>query len=625
MKSRIQVILISLLVPVSLYGYKYDVDSIPVQLRENTPVVVRSEQMVCTLLSPKTARISFKFVYTVMNEKGDELRYYKIPYDKSTPVQSIHASMYDSKGELIEVLSASRIMDVSDNDQFVSDARAKWLFFPACKYPYTMQVEYDQNVSDFINLPGWQFHSDPSFSVEESAVQYIVPMDIPFRYKEYWLESRHDSVIMDKNIVYTWTERAIPAIKEWYYSPLAYARMPFLLTASGNFECGGIKGSLSSWNEFGKWQAELNKGLDELTAEEQARINKMVSGITDEREKVRVLYKYMQSKTRYVSIQLGIGGLKPFPASFVSEKGYGDCKALSNYMLAILKAAGIKSFYTLVKAGANKNIVSSFVSDQFDHIILCVPMQPDTVWLECTSQTLPFNHLGYFTSNRDVLLITPEGGKLVRTPPEKNNFSETSGKIDIRRRDDAIGELVVRSGGNVFDASMAFLEEAPEELKRDLNYSLPFGTFSVDTAIFSTTADDEPLSRLYYKVKLNDFAISDGSRIHFKPCFEPMAYKPFDTIPVRVFDSSFSRDSITFSLPSGFVAERLPEPVVMDTPYGKYSYSISGDGNGSLVFIRELQIKSGRYETSEARRFFEFLNSIARSDNRKVYLVRSQV
>ena len=78
---------------------------------------------------------------------------------------------------------------------------------------------------------------------------------------------------------------------------------------------------------------------------------------------------------RYVNIKLGIGGLKPLPATFVDQKKYGDCKALSNYMNALLKAVGIKSYYAIINAGANEEPATpSFPGDNFDHIILCVPL-----------------------------------------------------------------------------------------------------------------------------------------------------------------------------------------------------------------------------------------------------------
>jgi hypothetical protein len=622
MKRLIYFISIALLIPGNTFGYKLAVDSIPLELRKNAVAVVRSDQMVFTVESEGKARASHKRVITLMNENANSLRMVEIYYDKFRSVQNIKASVYDANGKFIESVPQSKIMDVSEGEGFISDARVKRMVIPVNRYPFTIEVSYDETINGILNLPRWNFHLNPAFSVEESAVQFVVPQSIPFRYREYNMHSPGDSVRLELNDIYTWTERGIPAINKWYFSPLSFARRPVLLSAIDDFEFGGIRGSMRSWETFGLWAAELNKGLDQLNDKDRMRVAELTGPLSDDREKARVLYEYMQSRTRYSSIQLGIGGYKPAPASQVGEKGFGDCKGLANYMNALLKEAGITSYYTLVRSGDNLDIISSFVSDQFDHIILCVPLEKDTVWLECTNQTIPFNYLGSFTSDRNVLLVTPEGGKLARTPAFNNSLQSTTGLITIGRRAASTAALGVRSRGLAFDNNQFYSGKTEEELKRILNQEYEFGTVTADSASYSEIREDEPVSLLYCTLTMSDFAVSSGSGIHFRPCLEPFEYQPFDTIGVRVFDMPVLSDSIIFKIPEGYRPEFIPGAVREEGPHGTYSYEITVLNDGKLLFTRQLKINRGYYEGEKARELFAFLNMAARNDQRRLYLTR---
>lgn len=108
---------------------------------------------------------------------------------------------------------------------------------------------------------------------------------------------------------------------------------------------------MASWNDFGKFIASLNKGRDQLPENIKVKVDELTRGVSDPLEKIIRLYGFMQQNTRYISIQLGIGGWQPFSAEFVGQKGYDDCKALTNYMQSLIKHAGIKSYYALIKSG----------------------------------------------------------------------------------------------------------------------------------------------------------------------------------------------------------------------------------------------------------------------------------
>ena len=623
--KRLSIILtLSLLLPTIASGYKYSVDSIPVELRENATAVVRTNQMVYTVESVGRAKASYRRVITLLNEGANDLRYFQVPYDKFRTVQKISAAVYDADGKFIESIPPSRIMDVSEGGGFVSDSRMKRIIFPVNRYPFTIEVEYDVVINGSLNLRNWYFHTDPDLSVEESGVQYIIPNSVPFRYSEYHMSASFDSIRTEDKTIYTWVQRGIPAIKRWYFSPLAMARRPYLLAAIDDFEFGGIPGSMRSWKSFGEWNWKLNQGLDQLSEAEKKRVAEITSGLTSDMDKAEALYRYMQSRTRYTSIQLGIGGLKPAPAMEVSEKGYGDCKGLTNYMYALLKEAGITSYYTLVRSGANNYINPSFVSDQFDHIILCVPFQADTVWLECTNQTIPFNYLGTFTSDRDVLLITPEGGKLVRTPQFRNSYMKNTGVITIGRREASRGSFRMTAGGSGFDMNRRFNGKTVTEMKKMINSGMELGTFSADTADYTERREAEPVSDLSFNLTMNDFAVAAGTRIHFRPCLNTFDYQPFDTISVRIYEREEIIDSIVYKIPADYRAEYLPEPVTSEGPCGSYSYRIESLDDGSLLFTRKMKINSGIYTGERARELFAFLNRAARNDQRRIYLTRAQ-
>lgn len=180
----------------------------------------------------------------------------------------------------------------------------------------------------------------------------------------------------------TWSAKDMPAITRETFSPLWHEMTTYVVFGPTEFQVDEYKGNMKDWQDFGKFVYSLGAGRDELPDDVKQKIHVIADGIKNPVEKIARLYEYMQRNTRYISIQLGIGGWQPFPAKDVAAKGYGDCKALTNYMYSILKEVGIPSYYSLIRAGRNANyITEDFPSSQFNHVILSVPIQKDTIWL----------------------------------------------------------------------------------------------------------------------------------------------------------------------------------------------------------------------------------------------------
>jgi hypothetical protein len=160
---------------------------------------------------------------------------------------------------------------------------------------------------------------------------------------------------------------------------------------------------------------------------------------------VKALYAYLQSTTHYISIQLGIGGWQPLEAADVSRTGFGDCKALSNYMRAMLKVIDIPSYYTVISTKKER-----FLSDypnftQANHVILMVPLANDTVWLECTSQTLPFGYIHRDIMGHDALAVGENDAFFCTLPRYQPLDNQEINTVDLYVSPDGHAEFNVHS------------------------------------------------------------------------------------------------------------------------------------------------------------------------------------
>jgi transglutaminase-like putative cysteine protease len=600
-------------------------DSIPENLKRRADAVVRSEQCVYTIKKPGNSIEKVKVVVTLINENSDSYRDVSVFYDKLSKVNYLRGAIYDEKGKIIKVLG---ILDVNDKSaitggSFYSDDRKKYLYFPKYKYPYTIEYEYEKEYSSILNYPLWYFQDSPGVSVERSGIQFILPREMKFRYYTKYLKNDVDSVITADTKIYTWQEENIPAfVPQNYYSLRPVNSLPAVFTAPLDFEYGGYKGSMSSWKTFGEWNYNLIKGLDDLPQSELAKVSEITSGTQDPRERAKLIYEYVQSRTRYVSIQIGIGGYRPAEASSVASNGFGDCKALVNYTKALLKAAGINSFYTVIKSGEGQEINKNFVANQFDHIILCVPMQNDTVWLECTSPTLPFNYLSSFTDDRFALLITADGGIMVRTPEFKKNENvlKRTGSVTVY----SIGASLFKisnsySGYNYGNANLFFGMKSEDEMKRYLYSDLRFYDFDVSSVSYTEKKSENPSASFSYGISVEDFTISMGSRIYFSPSIERVGYLPDYASALEIPKSEISIDSISYYLPFGYKVEFLPGDVVIENEFGKFRYQLELKSD-KIIYKRYLEMNKGKVPVGKYIELRNFVNTIAKTDREKVIL-----
>jgi hypothetical protein len=430
-------------------------------------------------------------------------------------------------------------------------------------------------------------------------------------------------------VVYTWQVSNLAARERIPFQPPLAEISPTVFTAPDEFEFEGYKGNMASWQSFGKWFSQLNAGRDKLPDATVAKLKALVAGAPDEVTRIQQLYQHLQANTRYVSIQLGIGGFQPFEASYVDSKGYGDCKALSNYMHAMLKAVGINSYYALVRAGGDEpDIQVDFPSNQFNHVILCVPLAQDSVWLECTSQTESWGYSGSFTGNRHALLIPPEGGRLVKTPVYRAdaNRQKRLAQVQLDAAGNARAEVETTYSGLQQDEVSQLIYLGTDEQKKWLYQQVKIPSFSIEKFNFDRKKGRVPEVRERLALQISKCASSlSGKRLFLSPnLMNQMA-----TIPPKVDNRSLEvvrtydyldTDVIRYQLPAGtFQVEFLPQPQTIQSRFGEYSCSVKIEQQ-VITYPRSLKMNQGRFPAATYPELLDFYRRISKADKMQVVL-----
>ena len=460
---------------------------------KNASVLKNEENIVLEITGVDRFTYTVHQVVTILGEKGkDELDFVQYT-NKYISLEDAEIKVYDVWGKQTNKFRKKDMTTVANGEGLIEDGYATYFRVPAPGYPITVEYNYQLKFKGTVNYPSFDIMSSGE-AVLKSTFTARVLKNLDLRYQEKNIQLKPVVTEDSKYKQYQWTVSDMKALAYEEGSAQYGSRYPSIQLAPNKFSYYNNEGDLTSWKNFGAWIGNLYQGLDELSPERKDFFNKLVKGVSTDKEKARLIYGYLQNNFRYVSIQLGIGGLKPFSADFTDKKKYGDCKGLSNYMKAALKAVGIKSCVAIINAEYNSEPVDpGFPENGFNHVILCIPQAKDSIWLECTSNKADFGVLGSFTENRNALLITDAGGVLVSTPvsnPEENILvANTRAEIS----EDGSGTsltIFTSSGSYKQDIEGGLMEEKKDDQKEFLIHNYGFkqpDEFEVDkNSVYST-------------------------------------------------------------------------------------------------------------------------------------------
>lgn len=384
-----------------------------------------------------------------------------------------------------------------------------------------------------------------------------------------------------------------------------------------------------SWDEIAQWYSGLQESASKPTPELTAMAEKLTQGATSDRDKTKILYKYVATKIRYVGLDFGIGRYQPHPAKDILDNEYGDCKDKHTLLAAMLSAIGVKSYPALVNS--SREIDPEIPSPaQFDHVVTYVPQGDSATWLDTTAEVLPFGMLTLNLRDHYSLVVTGgAGSKLAKAPadspvPSTMDF-QIAGKLDADGT--YVAKIDINFRGDLEVIFRSVFRNLPQPRWNDgvqgMSGAWGFAGTVRDSAISSPDDTDEPLHISYTYVR-KDYGDWPTKRI-VAPFPQPMITpirddKESENEPVEMGPPVKITMHGKIELPDDFTAE-IPNPskISYKKDFADYEDQYSVAGN---TFQIERIVATTVQELAANRRsdYVTFQKSVSDDESRFIQL-----
>ena len=602
----------------------YTPASIADTLKKDAYSIVHEYQAQITIHSKEEGEATFRKVITIMDKEGKNDADFVCFTDKFRSFDSFKGELQDASGKRIMTIKKGDLKSSNLSSDLATDDKTYFYDCPYEIYPYTVIYEWKMKYKyGFLAFPS--FIPVESFNQSLVSAQYTlsVPTDMQIDYK--MIHTPKPTISQgEKSTTYQWKWKSFYALEKETLGPSLLQLIPYLHIKPMAFSYDKYEGKQSSWQELSAWHHSLLEGRDMLSEEQVKEIRTLVDGLDNDYDKVKKLYTHLGEKMRYVSIQLGIGGLQPMTVAETAQMGFGDCKALSYYLKAMLKAIGIPSEYVVISTTNSKLYPDYPNVQQMNHVILKVPLKERTLWIECTNPFMPFGYIHESIAGHDALIIRSANGCVERLPAYEDSLHTQSHHIKVDLTDTPQTSITVKrvSSLSQYEANLSMLRKKADERKDHLRRRIKLNRATIGEVEVTEKADSLPTLTEQYTLQAM-YGNKNGNRL-FIP-INPFREEPFQLpkkpkkYDIYINYGYLDNDTINIQIPENYQVENIPKDINLTFPFGHIQSKIEMKEN-EMIVTQSLFVKKGIYSISQIEEFKKFSESIKKAYNGKIIL-----
>ena len=391
----------------------------------------------------------------------------------------------------------------------------------------------------------------------------------------------------------------------------------------GDIAWYGNVSTYESWKALADWYRELVRPQLTLSPKLQKLARDLVKGKTSVRDKVAAIQNWVVKNTRYVGIEFGIHGFKPYKVTQVVERAYGDCKDKASLLIALLGEVGVKSEFVLVRTrdlGRLEGKPATLWA--FNHAIAYVPAL-DT-YIDGTSEFAGLGEVPALDQGALILRVAiDDAGSapvLTKLPfrPATENLTTATTRLAVNRDGSAtigISEVIAGTAAPSVRRTFQNAARRKDKLSNILathyrGATLTSSSFKNLDALGQPVAIEATATVPDYAVKRDD----GGLTIPIDPSANEIQdrYGRYNERlqPLVLQYPSTETNVMTIAVPKGGKVASLPAAVDLKTPFGSYKLGFARSG-ADIVVNETLQLTVSEIAPKDYPAFRAFVQKIS--------------
>ncbi|MCB9261553.1 MAG: DUF3857 domain-containing protein [Flavobacteriales bacterium] len=388
----------------------------------------------------------------------------------------------------------------------------------------------------------------------------------------------------------------------------------------------GVQTHVGSIDNLHKWYRELIKDYnrnDKPSKELMNIVDSLTNGLTEELDKVRVIYKWVQGNIQYVAFENELAGFVPRAANVVCTRRFGDCKDMASIITEMLDFAGVKSYLTWIGTTSIPYSYSDIATPVVDNHMIATYIDKNgkPYFLDATDKYIDFEHPASHIQGKEALVSLSETEyKVFVVPrPEKEYTVYTDSVWMGIEGNKLVGKAMQYQTGyyrNFFTYRLT--GRKADEQKEMLKGALEKGSNKFrlhDFEVKNLDVVEQPLT-IQYTFDIGDYVHAYQDELYIDMNLSKRIGSKIEDDREVPFEYEFKSSEsyvYTLTIPDGYEVKYLPENLTLSIPNFEIKLEYKQEGNkivynmtqnSELVMFEKEDFESWNQLFASANKFF---------------------